>query len=153
MYRGRTDGRLFTHYSGLSSHHHDWSWWAQLHFELFSTNFGQILEDFLRKQEAWRKSWHSWALTTGFLWILSVQHRTVDVTRAVWHCTVREGNGVCVCVCVCVFDLRKKGATLITRYQPQGWCHPPQCLRRHNPSRLWISASPWGDVSWWVSIG
>jgi len=49
-------------------------------------------------------------------------------------------------VCVCVLTSGRRGLPLRTRYQSQG-CHPPQHLRRHIPSRLLTSASPWGDVS------
>ncbi len=49
------------------------------------------------------------------------------------------------CVCVCLTSSREglpSDAIPIA-----GRIHPPQCLRRHTPSRLGTSASPWGDVS------
>ena len=30
---------------------------------------------------------------------------------------------------------------------------PPHCLQHHTPSRFCTKASPWGDVSWQVSVG
>jgi len=30
---------------------------------------------------------------------------------------------------------------------------PPHCLQHHTPSRFCTKASPWGDVSWRVSVG
>jgi hypothetical protein len=50
-----------------------------------------------------------------------------------------------VCVCVCLTSSREglpSDAIPIA-----GQIHPSQCLRRHTPSRLRTSASPWGDVS------
>ncbi len=51
----------------------------------------------------------------------------------------------CVCVCVCLTSSREG---LPSDAMPiAGRIHPPHCLRRHTPSRLCTSASPWGDVS------
>ncbi len=45
-----------------------------------------------------------------------------------------------------------EGGCPLTWYQPQGKFTHPQCLQRHTPSRLRTSASPWVDVTWWVSV-
>ncbi len=57
----------------------------------------------------------------------------------------------CVCVCVCLTSSR--GGLPFDAVSTARWIHPPQCLQRHTPSKLRTSASPWGDVSWWVSVG
>jgi hypothetical protein len=52
---------------------------------------------------------------------------------------------VLACVCVCLTSSREG---LPSDAMPiAGQIHPPQCLRRHTPSRLRTSASPWVDVS------
>jgi hypothetical protein len=84
-----------------------------------------------------------------FLFLMTAFAETLEIVWAetleiVW----KERDPIlCVCVCVCVCrDLRKKGANLYVRdtNRKDG---PPQHLRRHNPSRLLTSASPWVDVS------
>ncbi len=59
---------------------------------------------------------------------------------------------LCVYVCVCVWP-PVEGGYLFDAVSTARWIHPPQCLRHHTPSKLRTSASPRGDVSWWVSVG
>jgi hypothetical protein len=56
-----------------------------------------------------------------------------------------EEGSVCVCVCVCLTSSR--GGLPSDAVSTARCIHPPQCLRRHTPSKLHTSTSPWGDVS------